>query len=225
MIELLHIDCMEYMATCKDKQFHLSITDPPYGLNIAKTGSLGMDKFTPKNWDSEIPDDKYFIELERISESQIIWGGNYFPYLWKHGCKDFVVWNKLNHHDNRADVEFAWTSFNGLAKYFEYMWDGNRYGKKDNIKGVGMPTIRIHPTEKPIDLYKWLLKNYAKPEYKIIDTHLGSMSSVIACIDYGISEMVGCEIDSDYFNAGKQRVLNHIAQLDMYRGIPDISFK
>jgi site-specific DNA-methyltransferase (adenine-specific) len=99
----------------------------------------------------------------------------------------------------------AWTSFNGLAKYYEYMWDGNRYGKKDNIKGVGMSTIRIHPTEKPIDLYKWLLKNYAQFDFKIIDTHLGSGSSAIAAYDFGIAEFVGCEIDKEYYDAALRR--------------------
>jgi site-specific DNA-methyltransferase (adenine-specific) len=209
--EVYNIDCMEFMATCKDKQFDLAIVDPPYGLNIAKTGSIGCDNFTPKEWDCSIPDDDYFKELQRVSINQIIWGGNYFPYLWVNGCKDYIVWNKLNHHDNRVDVEMAWTSFNGLAKYVEYMWDGNRYGTKNNIKGVGMPSIRIHPTEKPIYLYNWLLNNYAKEGDKILDTHLGSGSSRIACYDGGF-DFWGCELDKEYFDASAKRFENHKAQ-------------
>ncbi len=213
--EVYNCDCMEGMKTLPDKYFDLAIVDPPYGLNIANSGSLGCDKFEPKEWDLEIPDDIYFEELQRVSVNQIIFGGNYFPILWKQRCKDFICWNKMNHHDNRADIEMAWTSFNGLAKYFEYMWDGNRYGKKDNIKGVGMSTIRIHPTEKPVQLYKWLLKNYAKPGDKIIDTHMGSQSSRIACYDGGF-DFWGWEIDKEYFDAGCKRFENYKAQLKLF---------
>jgi site-specific DNA-methyltransferase (adenine-specific) len=209
-------DCLDFMRTVPDKYFELAIVDPPYGLDIAKTGSLGRDKFEPKNWDSAIPGDEYFIELKRVSINQVIWGGNYFPSLWANGCKEFIFWNKLNHHDNRGDGELAWTSFNGLPKYYEYMWDGNRYGVKGNILGVGMPTIRIHPTEKPVALYKWLLRNYAKEGDKIFDSHLGSQSSRIACWDGGF-DFVGCELDPDYYRDGCKRFENHIKQLDLFR--------
>jgi len=213
-IELLHIDCMEYMATLPDKAFDLAIVDPPYGLNIAATGSIGRDKFTPKTWDEKIPDDEYFIELQRVSKNQIVWGGNYFPYLWKNGCKGFICWNKLNHHDNRADVEMAWTSFNKLSKYCEYMWDGNRYGTKGNIQGVGKPTIRIHPTEKPVFLYEWILKNFAEEGNLILDTHLGSGSSAIAAHKMGF-DFVGCELDKDYYDAACKRFKEQTAQLSL----------
>jgi site-specific DNA-methyltransferase (adenine-specific) len=154
------------------------------------------------------------MELQRVSKNQIIWGGNYFPFLWKKGCKDFIFWNKLNHHENRSDGELAWTSFNGLSKYFEYMWDGNRYGTKGNIKGVGQPTIRIHPTEKPVALYRWLLQNYAQKGDKILDTHLGSMSIAIACDMEGF-DLTGCELDPEYFKDGMKRLREYKSQVKM----------
>jgi site-specific DNA-methyltransferase (adenine-specific) len=208
-------DCIEGMKEYPDKYFTLSIVDPPYGLNIAATGSIGRDKFTPKNWDEKIPDNEYFIELQRVSKNQIVWGGNYFPYLWNNGCKGFICWNKLNHHDNRADVELAWTSFNKLAKYCEYMWDGNRYGTKGNIQGVGKPTIRIHPTEKPVFLYEWILSKYAKPNDLILDTHVGSGSSRIAA-HKGKFDFTGFEIDADYWQAQEKRYKNFASQLTLF---------
>jgi len=121
----------------------------------------------------------------------------------------------LNHHNNRADVELAWTSFNKLAKYVEYMWDGNRYGKKGNIQGVGKPTIRIHPTEKPVYLYGWLLQEYAEQGNLILDTHGGSMSIAIACEKSGFDLDV-CEIDKDYIDAGKKRFEEFKAQTTLF---------
>ncbi len=210
---LKNLDCMDLMKEYPDKHFDLAIVDPPYGLNLALNGQFAKYGGTT-NWDLSIPNDEYFIELFRVSKNQIVWGGNYMPLLWKYGGKEFIFWNKLNHHDNRSDGELAWTSFNGLAKYFEYMWDGNRYGTKGNIQGVGKPTIRIHPTEKPIALYKWILKTYAEPGQKILDTHLGSMAIAIACHDYGF-DLTGCEIDKEYFDAGMKRVQNHVSQLSL----------
>ena len=208
-------DCMEAMRAMEDNAFDLAIVDPPYGLNIAKTGSIGRDKFEAKGWDAEIPSNEYFDQLKRVSKNQIVWGGNYFAHLWQEGCKGFICWNKLNHHDNRADVEFAWTSFDKLAKYIEYMWDGNRYGTKGNIKGVGKPTIRIHPTEKPIYLYKWLLQNYAKEGDKILDTHLGSGSIALASHNLGF-ELTACELDKEYYKASIKRIKDHISQQRLF---------
>lgn len=205
--EAYNMDCMEYMEQFPDKYFDLAIVDPPYGLNIALAGTIGRDKFISKNWDTSIPNDKYFLQLFRVSKNQVVWGGNYMPILWNYGGKEFIFWNKLNHHNNRSDGELAWTSFKGLAKYFEYMWDGNRYGMKGKIQGVGKPTIRIHPTEKPVALYKWLLKNYAKEGDKILDTHLGSGSSRIAAWDMGF-DFYATELDADYFAAQEKRFNN-----------------
>ena len=211
--EVYLIDCMEFMEKVPDKYYELSIVDPPYGIGMGASLNVNSKtKFINKNWDNEIPTDEYFEQLFRVSKNQIVWGGNYFPYLWKNGCKGYVCWNKLNHHDNRADVELAWTSFNKLAKYVEYMWDGNRYGTVGNIKGVGMPTIRIHPTEKPIYLYDWLLHHYAKQGDKIFDSHVGSGSSRIACDKLGYY-FEGCEIDKDYWEAQEKRYKNYKSQL------------
>ena len=211
------IDCVEFMRGLPDKAFDLAIVDPPYGIGMGCTlNTNSRVNFKDKYWDDKIPNDDYFIELFRISNNQIIWGGNYFPFLWNNPCKDFIFWNKLNHHYNRSDGEMAWTSFDGLCKYFEYMWDGNRYGYKNKIKGVGQKTIRIHPTEKPIELYRWLLRNYAKPNDTIFDSHMGSQSSRIACHMEGF-DFTGCELDPEYFEQGNAR---YEAFLKTY-GTPD----
>jgi site-specific DNA-methyltransferase (adenine-specific) len=209
-------DNMEMMSRYPDKYFDLAIVDPPYGIGMG--GNLNVNSkvnYTNKKWDESIPDNSYFLELFRVSKNQIVWGGNYIPILWGYGGKEFIFWNKLNHHDNRSDGELAWTSFNGLAKYFEYMWDGNRYGMKGNIQGVGKPTIRIHPTEKPVVLYKWLLDKYANQGDKILDTHLGSGSIAIACHDYGF-ELTACELDTEYYDKAIKRISNHIAQQRLF---------
>ena len=205
-------DCVQGLKRFTDNYFDLAIVDPPYGLGMGATLNVNSKvKFIDKDWDNEIPTNEYFDELQRVSKNQIVWGGNYFPYLWKTGCKQFIFWNKLNHHDNRSDGEMAWTSFNGLAKYIEYMWDGNRYGTKGNIKGVGQPTIRIHPTEKPIYIYEWILKEFAKEGNLILDTHLGSGSSRIAAYKGGFN-FIGFEIDKDYYEAQEKRFKNFTAQ-------------
>jgi len=214
-IEITNEDNMLLMARYPDNYFDLAIVDPPYGLNIAKSGSNGNSLFNAKDWDLSIPNDKYYLELFRVTKNQIIWGGNYMPILWNYGGKEFIFWNKLNHHDNRADGELAWTSFNGLAKYFEYMWDGNRYGFKGCIKGVGQKSERIHPTQKPVALYKWLLDKYAKQGDKILDTHLGSGSIAIACHDYGF-DLTACELDKDYYEKALDRLKKHQMQQKLF---------
>jgi site-specific DNA-methyltransferase (adenine-specific) len=215
-ITLYNMDCMELLKNTEDSHFDLAIVDPPYGLGMGVNLNVNAKvNYENKNWDTEIPSNEYFNELKRISKNQIVWGGNYFAHLWQEGCKGFICWNKLNHHDNRADVELAWTSFNKLSKYVEYMWDGNRYGTKGNIKGVGKPTIRIHPTQKPVYLYEWLLQNYAKEGDKILDTHLGSGSIAIACnrLKY---ELTACELDTEYFEASVKRYKEQTAQIQMF---------
>ena len=212
-MKITNEDNMKLMGRYEDNHFDLAIVDPPYGIGISSNPF--RQKHDKKQWDDNIPSNAYFDELKRVSKNQIIWGGNYFAHLWKEGCKGFICWNKLNHHDNRADVELAWTSFNKLAKYLEYMWDGNKYGTKGNIKGVGKPTIRIHPTEKPVYLYKWLLTNYAKEGDKILDTHLGSGSIAIACHDLGF-DLTACELDTDYYNAAMKRIEDHKKQLTLF---------
>ncbi len=211
MINIYNKDCLEAMREMSDKQFDLAIVDPPYGIDIAKNGSLGTDKFKAKNWDKETPRQEFFNELIRVSKNQIVWGYNYMTDKLP-PCKGFIYWNKLNHHDNRSDGELAYTSFDKLARHFEYMWDGNRYGFKSAIKGVGKKSIRIHPTQKPVKLYEWLLMNYAKEGDKILDTHLGSGSIAIACHNLGY-DLEGYELDKEYYDNALKRIKNHQAQL------------
>lgn len=202
------IDCMEFMRTCKDKQFDLAIVDPEFGIGIGNSPRLVTDKgLIAKDWDNKPIDNKYFDELFRVSKNQIIWGGNYYKL---DGNKHCLIWDKLQSEDLSFGMfDYAWTSFNGSNKIFRY--------------SVQLERDKIHPTQKPVALYKWLLKNYAKPGDKILDTHGGSMSSVIACLDGGF-EIHCCELDKDYYYAAKNRILNHLKQTDMFITKPEIIF-
>ena len=203
MITLLNIDCMEYMATVPDKYFDLAIVDPPYGGGQHFNFRFGTDEAVYENI---APDNIYFEELRRISKDQIVWGGNYFTYaLPVNRC--WISWYKGQPIDAFSDFELAWTSFDATSKAVKIESYGFNHADKKRTK---QPTI--HPTQKPVQLYKWLLKNYAKPEFKIIDTHLGSGSSAIAAYDFGVAEFVGCEIDKEYFDAAKQRFEIHKRQ-------------
>ena len=189
MIELLNCDCMEYMATVPDKYFDLAIVDPPYGIDINSSGRLGHYGGKDKNWDIETPSTDYFKELMRVSLVQIIWGGNYFG-LPPTRC--FIIWDKQQPEGiSFASCEYAWTNMDASAKTY--------YQRPQNADKV-----RIHPTQKPVKLYEWLLTNYAKKGQRILDTHLGSGSSAIAAHYFGV-DFVGCELDKDYFEAAKAR--------------------
>ena len=193
MIEYYNEDCMEGMKRYGDKHFDLCICDPPYGIGM-DGGKRQYSEYERKNWDTAIPDKKYFSELFRVSEHQIIWGGNYFglpPF------KCFLIWDKTLHGNTYADGEMAWTSFNKVARIFPLNICFNR--------------DRIHPTQKPVKLYKWLLHNYAKKGDLILDTHGGSASSLIACYDMGF-DAVGFELDKDYYEASKKRLEEFMAQ-------------
>ena len=205
-------DCMEFMARYPDKHFELAIVDPPYGIGASdyKRGgtkygnSLATCKtYTTKEWDNIIPDDSYFYNLSRVSKNQIIWGGNFFN-LGKTPC--FIVWDKENGSNGYADCELAWTSYKTAVRKFTYRWHGMLQEDMKNKEH------RIHPTQKPVALYKWLLKNYAKPGDKILDTHLGSGSSRIAAWDMGF-DFYGCELDREYFDASVERFERFRAQL------------
>ena len=202
MIEYHNEDCMIGMARYPDKHFDLAIVDPPYGIGMdgGAVGYKGFNNFEKKNWDAQTPDPEYFNELFRVSKSQIIWGGNYFN-LAPSRC--FLVWDKGEGFYGRtyAEAELAWTSFDANVKIF----------KRDPL-AKGDYRGKIHPTQKPVALYKWLLTNYAKPGDLILDTHVGSASSLIACHDLGFSA-VGFEIDEDYYKASKQRLKDHMAQM------------
>jgi site-specific DNA-methyltransferase (adenine-specific) len=210
---LHNVDCMEYMKSLPDNAFDLAIVDPPYGINFGEfnrtnrttTGkTIKADKYKNNNWDDSIPNDNYFEELFRISKNQIVWGGNYFPYLWKNGCKGFIYWHKGNPVPNFSDGELAWSSFNKVAKQFNYQYYGN-------IEGNTSASKKVHPTQKPIKLYEWLLTNYAQQGDKILDTHLGSGSHAIACNNLGF-ELTACELDKDYYEASIKRIKQATAQ-------------
>ena len=206
MIELLNCDCMEYMATVPDKYFDLAIVDPPYGIGMAKGIEVGKWKrniHATKDWDESTPTAKYWEQLFRVSKNQIIWGGNYFiEHLKNTRC--FIFWDKKNGANFMSDGELAWTSFNSSVRRYAY----NHI--QDHNKGID----RIHPTQKPIDLYVFCLENYAKKGQRILDTHLGSGSSAIAAHYFGV-DFVGCELDKDYFEAAKARFDMATKQLAM----------
>lgn len=202
MLEIHNIDCMEYMAALEDNVFDLAIVDPPYGLPKKSCHGRGQMKgkaflkMAEHGWDIR-PDKPYFDELFRVSKNQIIWGGNHFALP---PCRAFLVWDKMQPWETFAAADYAWNSIDGPSKIFKY--DCRFSGK-------------IHPTQKPIKLYEWILHHYAKEDNRILDTHLGSGSSAIAA-HYGGFDFVGCELDTDYFNAAKDRIECETAQKAMF---------
>ena len=193
------MDCMEAMKEIPDKYFDLAIVDPPYGISITDSGRLGKYNKNDNRWDDDVPTDEYFKELFRVSKNQIIWGGNYFVLP---ATRCYVIWDKKQPEGlSFAMSEFAWTSFDRSAKTFyrSPMQDKNRF----------------HPTQKPVALYEWLLNNYAKQGDKILDTHVGSASSLIACHNLGF-DYVGFELDPDYYNKATKRLERHKSQLNLF---------
>lgn len=201
-IRLFNGDCMEWMKSVPDKYYELAIIDPPYGLPRRSTHGRGKLKNRILNqgkihtWD-EKPSREYFSELFRISENQIIWGGNYFTLP---PCRCFVCWDKCQPWENFSQVEMAWTSFDKPAKLF----------KRDNRRGG-----KIHPTEKLIELYAYLLNTFANKGDKIFDSHFGSLSIGIACYELGF-ELDACEIDKEYYDNALKRLKQHQAQLNLF---------
>ena len=210
-IELLHMDCMEYMKTQPDNAFDLAIVDPPYGIGAGNGFGDTRKKHqravrhTAKDWDREAPGPEYFGELRRVSKNQIVWGANYMtPNL--PASMGWIFWFKRLGGDF-SDGEFAFTSFKRAAKMVS-IWAET---------GGGAPQ-RIHPTQKPVKLYQWLLENYAKPGQRILDTHLGSGSSAIAAHYFGV-DFVGTELDADYYQAAKARFERETAQIDIFQEV------
>ena len=206
MLTITNEDNMEIMARYPDKYFDLAIVDPPYGIGI--NVSIGRRKGDKKsNYhkfagnDISIPTKEYFNELFRVSKNQIVWGGNYMTeFLKPSSC--WLLWDKGFSIDvTFAQFELAWTSFNSSAKKFD------KHPSQQN---------RIHPTQKPVALYKWILDKYAKQRDKILDTHLGSGSIAIACHDYGF-DLTACELDKEYFDKAMQRINNHTKQLNLFK--------
>jgi len=217
-ITLYNADCMEVMKTFKDKQFDLAIVDPPYGIDMAqelfKRGQTckknGYKEHLNKDWDKQVPKQIYFDELFRISKNQIVWGANYMTkYLPE--SMGWIVWNKVQRDFSFADGELAWTSFKQGLKIFDYA-RGNESGFAPKLKGQERIGINIHPTQKPIRLYEWLLLNYAKEGERILDTHFGSLSIGIACEKLGF-ELTAIELDKDYYQMAKKRLLDYKNQL------------
>jgi site-specific DNA-methyltransferase (adenine-specific) len=203
-INIYNRDCLDAMREMPDNAFDLAIVDPPYAVG-ASDGSFGNRKHDSKTSNlkhyanhDKCPDADYFTELKRVSKNWIVWGANYYPQHFTHSGA--IIWHKKN--DNPlSDCEIAFQSLNKLVKYYFSEWQGF-------LKG-GETGQRIHPNQKPVALYKWLLDKYAKEGDKILDTHLGSGSIAIACYEYSFN-LTGFELDTDYFNAAKQRVENHI---------------
>ena len=197
----LHLaDCMEGMKEFPDNYFDLAIVDPPYGLNKSSINGSGKLKKRVLNkmntsWDIA-PTKEYFNELFRVSKNQIIWGGNYFDLPISRG---FIIWDKKQFMPTFSRCEYAWLSMYKPSKIFAY----------DNASKT-----KIHPTQKPVQLYKWLLRNYAQPDFKIIDTHVGSGSSIIAFEDFGC-DWIGFEIDEDYYEAATKRIKQHTDQFKL----------
>jgi len=218
-IKLYNMDCMEAMKEMPDKAFDLAIVDVPYGIGASDYVRGGTKhgnskavckEYGRKDWDSSCPESEYFEHLIRVTKNQICWGANHFIRMIPINSPCWIVWDKDNGDNGYADCELAWTSFQTAVRKVKYKWHGMLQEHMGKHKEE-----RIHPTQKPVGLYAWVLRNYAKPSDKILDTHLGSGSIAIACWDMGF-DLTGYEIDKDYFEAAKKRLENHQRQLVMF---------
>lgn len=196
MLDIRNCDCMDLMREFPDKYFDLAIVDPPYGIGISSNPV--RQQYEKKKWDDAIPDAAYFAELERVTKNRIIWGGNYFPLPPSRG---FLAWDKKQPQDfSLAMLEYAWSSIQSPAKMFRL--------------SVLSERDKIHPTQKPVSLYRWILDLYATPGMKILDTHLGSGSHAIAC-HYAGMDLTASELDPDYYQAALARIERETRQLTM----------
>ena len=222
-IKLYNQDCMKAMKEMKDNQFDLAIVDPPYGMTKGMGGGINnIHRFSRKRANEHLydkdtsysntrPNDEYFEELRRVSKNQIVWGGCYFPQLWDEPSRGFIFWDKLQISKLHADGELAWTSFDRNAKQFRYCWAGAKGG--DTLKSKLCEAI--HPTQKPLALYIWLLENYAKTGDQILDTHLGGGAIAVACDMLGF-DLVGYEISPLYYKRASKRLEEHQKQLRLF---------
>ena len=213
-INLYQGDCMELMKNTPDKYFDLAIVDPPYGigadkknskreLKSKKSATISSD-FGGQIWDSAIPTEEYFAELKRVSKKQIIWGANYFGLVG-----GMLYWHKNVTMPTYSTGELAYLSWLQKIDYVNITWHGML---QENMRNK---ELRIHPTQKPVQLYKWLLQNYAKEGDKILDTHFGSLSIGIACHDLHF-ELTASELDKEYYELGKDRLIWHQKQLNLF---------
>lgn len=223
--KLYNIDCMEGMKLIPDKYFDLAIVDPPYfngpnkrmyyGRNINKLPVRKKFYEPIESWD--IPSKEYFEELKRVSKNQIVWGINYFDCYLGPGL---IIWDKVNGESTFSDCEVAYCSMHNKTKMFRYMWNGMMQGKSISEGHImqgdkSKNEVRIHPTQKPVNLYKWTLLNYAKPGDKILDTHVGSASSLVACYEMGY-EFLGFEKDKNMFNLANKRLSDVMNQINFF---------
>ena len=229
-----NIDCMDAMLETPDKFFDLAIVDPPYGRGAHKQFKLTNHRkdrrtgrvidintkiYQPEKWDEKPPGQDYFDELFRVSKNQIIWGGNYFITKINKNSSGWIVWDKVNGRSDQSDCELAWTSFDRGVRQVELMWAGMLQATsiKNGRVSQGNKKLcekRIHPTQKPVILYRWLLSNYAQPGDIILDTHTGSASSVVA-FEIDLFKYLACEKDTGFFNLSKSRVSDHRKQIKM----------
>jgi site-specific DNA-methyltransferase (adenine-specific) len=218
----LHLgDCLEAMREMPNNAFELAIVDVPYGINEGsekiKSRHHSQKKYKVSDWDKSAPEKEYFTELMRVSKHQIVWGANHFISSIPFDSSCWIVWDKDTGECDFADAELAWTSFKTAVRMFKFTWNGFRQGyvhaEKEN---------RIHPTQKPVKLYEWLLTNYAKEGDKILDTHFGSGSHGIACGNLGFS-IDAWELDPDYFHAAHKRIESHFSQLNAFQTKPIIN--
>jgi len=214
MINLHNIDCMKALKEMQNNHFDLAIVDPPYGINAdkknsgkklqsKKSSSLSKD-YGSQIWDNSIPDEDYFIELKRVSKRQIVWGANFFNLQG-----GMVYWHKRVTMPTYSQGELAWLSWQNKIDFVDIAWHGMIQHDMKNKEQ------RIHPTQKPVKLYEWLLMNYSKEGDKILDTHLGSGSIAIACHNLGF-DLEGYELDKEYFEAAKKRLEQHQAQKRLF---------
>ena len=208
-------DNMKLMGRYEDNHFDLAIVDPPYGIDVTnqsqgKGGGVAKKiEYKKTDWDKYAPNTDYFEELIRVSKNQIIWGANHFISRIPFGSSCWIVWDKDNGETDFADCELTWTSFKTAVRMLKWKWAGML---QQNMKNK---EHRIHPTQKPVALYKWLLQNYANEGDKILDTHLGSGSIAIACHDLGF-DLTACELDTDYYNDAMKRIEDHKKQLQLF---------
>jgi site-specific DNA-methyltransferase (adenine-specific) len=216
-LHLTNEDCMELLKRTPDKYYDLALVDPPYGINAdvknstdkkqSEKSASNSKKYGEQKWDADVPSKEYFIELFRVSKEQIIWGVNYYPFDFLAGGR--IYWDKCVTMPTYSDGELAYCSLLNSIKSVKIAWHGMIQHDMKNKE------TRIHPTQKPVALYKWLLDKYAKQGDKILDTHLGSMSIAIACHDYGF-DLTGCELDPEYYAKGIERVQRHVNQLKLF---------
>jgi site-specific DNA-methyltransferase (adenine-specific) len=222
-VELIHCDCMSYLAWCDDKSFDLAVVDVPYGIDESSNDKLSRSKgfgrlqnvvisstdYVKKDWDKKAPPIEYFKELFRVSKNQIIWGANHFISKIPFDSSCWIVWDKVNYGNDFANCELAWTSFKTAVRMLKFQWNGLLQGDMKHKQK------RIHPTEKPIALYTWIFQKYAKPGDRILDTHGGSFSSAIAAHYAGL-EFVGMEKDKEYYDAAVKRFNQATRQMKLF---------